>query len=199
MFGVVEALLLKSKVILYYIEPQLPSNVFNYSNLWMIGIKILRKKGGVHLVNICCNRAPMMGSIRYITNHSSMISSFQDVIPQNMMHSLTMDVLRCNIRKILDNPDGDERLPLNIIVLRCSGGDGLLKAMMSKEVAGFKQAMYEFGKVSKDLIKGANEGNRHWYPGVIWSVVQDNVPDSFGIDTGNGQLRDSDKALWTLQ
>jgi len=194
-FNVFETLLLKSKVILYYLQPSLPSNKFNYHRLWMIGVKILRKKGGAHLVMLCCNRAPMMGSIQFITNHSAMITSDKDVIPQNLMRQLTKELLQQSMEKVAASKD-DEVLPLNIIILRSGGGDGLLKTIISKELAGFKQALSEFGKTEKDLIRRANHGeSSKWYPGVMMSVLQENVPDSFGVKMGGSNLVDSARAL----
>ena len=128
-YNVFETLLLKSKVILYYLEPTLPSKLFNYHRLWMVGVKILRKKGGAHLVVLCCNRAPMMGSIQFITNHSSMISAEKDVIPQHMMYQLTKELLKASLKKITAS-DGDEVLPTNIVLLRSGGGDGTCSLFM---------------------------------------------------------------------
>jgi len=196
-YNVFETVLLKSKVILYYLEPMLPSQRLNYHRLWMVGVKILRKKSGAHLVVLCCNRAPMMGSIQFITNHSSLIPAEKDVIPQRLMYELTRELLTASLRKIVASK-GDEVLPTNIVVLRSGGGDGLLKTIISKEIAGFKQALSEFAKTDKELIRSANHGaSSKWYPGVMASVLQENVPDAFGVKTGHdGQrLMDSQRAL----
>lgn len=140
-----------------------------------------------------------MGSIQFITNHSCMITSEKDVIPQHLMYKMTKELLRSSLKKIAAS-NGDEVLPLNIVLLRSGGGDGLLKTIISKEVAGFKQALSEFGKSEKDLIRSASDdGSSKWYPGVTMSVIQENVPDAFGVQGGYGQngqhLVDSAKAL----
>jgi len=103
-----------------------------------------------------------------------------DVIPQHMMRQLTMRMLKSNVQKVAISK-GEEQLPLNIIILRASGGDGLLKTIISKEVAGFKQSLSEFKSVHASLIGKANADNTSkWYPGIQFSVYQDNVVDAFG-------------------
>eukprot|EP00488_Nonionellina_sp_1-RS-2012_P000186 TRINITY_DN10553_c0_g1_i1.p1 TRINITY_DN10553_c0_g1~~TRINITY_DN10553_c0_g1_i1.p1 ORF type:complete len:181 (-),score=52.99 TRINITY_DN10553_c0_g1_i1:283-825(-) len=94
------------------------------------------------------------------------------------MKKLCTDLLRGAVEKVITS-NGDERLPLNIVILRLSGSDGLLKTVISKEIAGFKQALYEFGKQQKDMLKKA--GVSRWHPGCIFSVLQDNVADVFGV------------------
>jgi len=197
-FNVFETLLLKGKKILYFVEPSLPSKVFNFHRLWMIGVKILRKKGGVHLVVISCNRAPFVGSIKYITNHSALIDSQKDVIPQGLMRRLCREMFKSALKKMAASR-GEEQLPLNIAVLRSCGSDGSFKTMISKEVAGLKQALSDLSKERKLLSAASGAKHSKWYPGVIWSVFQDNVPDAFGVTgrdyRGEAKLMDSDKAL----
>ena len=200
-FNVLETLMLKAGVILYYVEPKLPSKLYCTKRVWMICIKILRKKGGDHLLVINCNRAPFVGSIKYMTNHSSMIPSTMDVIPQHMMRQLTMSMLKANVSKVAISR-GEEQMPLNIIILRASGGDGLLKTIISKEVAGFKQSLSEFKSKHTALIEQANGVNvdkaiaSKWYPGIQFSVYQDNVVDAFGIVGSRSQrIEDSPNAL----
>ena len=64
-------------------------------------------------------------------------------------------------------------------------------------MAGFKQALSDFTKSSKELIRSASgeEKSSKWYPGVICSVIQENVPDSFGVRGRGSQLVDSARAL----
>jgi len=186
-FNIFETLLLKSKWILYYLRPQLPSNQFCVDRLWMIGIKILRKKGGAHLAVLSCNRAPFAGSIKFVSNHSSFISSDKDCLPQNVMYAVCTEMLKCAVRKVVQS-DGDEALPLNIVILRASGGDSLFKTIISKELAGFKQSVSDFNKQSRDLIKKANRGASHkWHPGIMFTVIQENVADRFGIAPSSNQ------------
>ena len=78
---------------------------------------------------------------------------------------------------------GEEQLPLNIIILRGSEVDGLIKSIISKELAGFKRAHYDFIKGKyKNNIKSVNGGSSKWFPGIQFSVLQENVTDSFGVD-----------------
>jgi len=152
--------------------------------------------GGAHLLVINCNRAPFVGSIKYMTNHSSLLPSMNDVIPQHVMRQLITRMLTQNVKKIICS-QGEEELPLNIIILRASGGDGLLKTIISKEVAGFKQSLSEFKSVHASLIGQANaDKSNKWYPGIQFSVYQDNVVDAFGTPSrhGNG-IEDSKSAL----
>jgi len=198
-FNVFETLLLKGRRILYYVEPRLPSRKFNYHWMWMIGVKILRKKGGMHLVVISCNRAPFVGTIKYITNHSLMIDSSRDVIPQQSMRRLCRELFKTALKKMASSR-GEEQLPLNIVVLRSSGSDGHFKTMISKEVAGLKQALSDVSREKKMLHSASNGAHSKWYPGVIWSVFQDNVPDAFGIagkdrHSGQAKLVFSDRAI----
>ena len=197
--NIFEAVLIKTNAILYWLEPVLPSREFNYNRLWMIGIKILRKKGGAHAINISCNRAPMVGTVKYLKNHWNMIPSEKDVIPQNIMYKCCMDVLKSALEGVKKS-NGDEELPLNIIILRSGGGDSLLKTIISKELAGFKKAFYDFGKQCKSLIKSVNKASSKWFPGIIFSVLQENVTDRFGIDPHkNGRIVDCNRALVVSQ
>eukprot|EP01083_Nonionella_stella_P071647 192589_1 len=100
-FNVFETAFLKSGYILYYVETSLPSNVFNYTRCWFIGIKILRKKGGANLLVMSCNRQLFVGALQFITNHSTMISNGTDVIPRRVCCDLTKELLRTAVKKEL--------------------------------------------------------------------------------------------------
>eukprot|EP01083_Nonionella_stella_P102357 291107_1 len=100
-FNVFEIAFLKSRYILYYVEPSLPSNAFNYTRCWFIGIKILRKKGGANLLVMSCNRAPFVGALPFITNVSTMISNGTDVIPRRICCNLTSELLRTAVKKVI--------------------------------------------------------------------------------------------------
>ena len=115
------------------------------------------------------------------------------------MRQLTRDLLKAALKKMAASR-GEEVLPLNIAVIRSSGSDGHFKTMISKEVAGFKQALADFVKAERKLIgQVSGSGSSKWYPGVIWSVLQDNVPDACGVMgrdySGQPKLKDSAKAL----
>eukprot|EP01083_Nonionella_stella_P071646 192588_1 len=193
-FNVFETAFLKSGYILYYVEPLLPSNVFNYTRCWFIGIKILRKKGGANLLVMSCNRAPFVGALAFITCESTMISNGIDVIPRHTCAELTKALLRAAVKKVIQS-NGDEKLPHNIVITRSSGSQGLIKQIVSKEVSGFKQSLYEFQKTEKSQIKRANNGSSKWYPGIICSILQENVPDAFGVNMHGRNVVYSNDAL----
>eukprot|EP00485_Elphidium_margaritaceum_P005895 CAMPEP_0202694980 /NCGR_PEP_ID=MMETSP1385-20130828/8697_1 /ASSEMBLY_ACC=CAM_ASM_000861 /TAXON_ID=933848 /ORGANISM="Elphidium margaritaceum" /LENGTH=1178 /DNA_ID=CAMNT_0049350929 /DNA_START=86 /DNA_END=3622 /DNA_ORIENTATION=+ len=184
LFNVFETLLLKSQVILYHLDMQLPARAYAYQQCWMIGVKILRKKGGAHLVNICCNRAPFVGTIKFITNHSTFIAGNMDVIPLELMYQTCKKLLKQAVKKVRYS-EGEESLPSNIIILRANGGDGLLKAIVSREMAGFKRALHAV----------QSEKENAWNPGVQFTVLQENCPDSVGIVTHGSQFAYSSKAM----
>lgn len=173
---------MKSQTILYWIDPKLPSNKFDYHHTWTIGIKVLRKKGGINVANICVTRAPWVGSFKYNTNASYLLDSSMDVIPREIMKNM----VRSAIKGAFKAMDKDEVLPYNIIALRSTGGDGLLTTIFSKELVGIKQVINEFNHDHKDLIlKTSNGKMNQWNPGLIFTVIQSNVPDYFGAINGN--------------
>ena len=182
--GIYTALLLKSGTISYWINPSLPSNKFRYHQTWTIGIKILRKKCGFNVAVISLNRAPFVGALKFITNYSYLIPSSKDVIPKELMRQSMNKLLDDAFTRIAKSA-GEEELPLNIIILRSGGGDGLLKNIFSKEVVGIKQALQNFK--NDELVRNASHGKITTFEvGVIFTVIQCNVPDVFCIDHGNG-------------
>jgi len=196
-FNVFENIFTKSGLILYYLEPKLPSNKFNYKRLWMIGIKILRKKL-THVVCISCLRAPFVGSVKYLSNHTIPLESRRDVIPQKVMYQATMQLLEKAIIDGVLRSNGDEQLPFNIVILRSSVSDGQFKSLISHELAGFRRALSDFVKERKTEIKKINkeEKTSKWYPGLIFSVLQENVTDAFGVmDSRNGRLQELEQAM----
>ena len=173
---------MKSQTILYWIDPKLPSNKFDYHHTWTIGGKVLRKKGGINVANICVTRAPWVGSSRYITNASYVLDSSMDVIPTQIMKEMVRSAFKGAFKAM----DKDEVLPFNIIALRSTGVDGLLTTIFSKELVGIKQVINEFNQDHKDLILKASNGKMNqWNPGLIFTVIQSNVPDYFGAINGN--------------
>jgi len=184
LFNVFESILLKSKVILYHLELELPAKVYDYNRCWMIGIKILRKKGGAHLVNISCNRAPFVGALKFITNHSAFISGESDVVPLNVMYQACKKLLKDAVRKVRQS-DGEESIPTNIIILRSNGSEGQTRSIVSKELCGFKRAL------------NALDWNAA-VPAVQFTVLQENCADSVGVINqrhDQEQFAYSDKAM----
>ena len=115
------------------------------------------------------NRAPFVGAIKYIVNRSFPIPQERDVISQDLTKRLVHDLLISALKKVIKNK-GDEVLPTNIAIFRSGGGDGLLRTIISKEVAGIKQEINDFKKTQRDLIKKAH-GSYEWYPSITYTVI----------------------------
>ena len=186
LFGTFDSLFLKSGLCLYRMDPNLPSNTFQWDrNLWILGITVTGNISNVNYAVISCNRRPFEGQLRFVRNYWYPLPSHCDVIPQNLMRRFMAKILDYGLREALREKDSE--IPMNIIVLRSHGGDSLFEIIVSKELAGIKREIIDFGKrhnneLRKVLgIKVGADTKWKWTPAVMFTVVQENVPDVFAM------------------
>ena len=77
---------------------------------------------------------------------------------------------------------------MNLIFLRSHGGDSMFEVMVSTELAGIKREIAHFAKEHDADLRTAMGIDPElkkwkWTPGVLFTVIQENVPDVFAVDT----------------
>merc|ERR1712129_332777 len=134
--------------------------------------------GGVNLAVITCNRSPWEGALRFMTHKIFPLPKQIDVIPQYLMRTMMRELMAENIKIMRQN---EELFPQNMIFLRSGASDSLFRSIISKEVAGIKQAMNGFIKEHKVFILELMKWKKY-SPGIMYTIVQENVDDVFARD-----------------
>eukprot|EP01084_Bolivina_argentea_P248271 415259_1 len=184
-FSTFETLFLKSDLGLYRLNPRLPSKKFDSKHLWIFGIEIARKKT-INVVNITCNRAPFEGTLKFMSNYTYFIPKYLNVIPKYLMQQFMREIFDDSFVEVLKNK---EKLPSNLIFLRCNAADSSFPVIMSKELAGIKKQLDVSMKYKSTEIEKIT-GHSTYNPGILFTIIQENVIDVFGVaqkDSHSGQ------------